>query len=102
MLLLVTDLISLEGTRWEWQITYAEIPTLSRTPAVATIAAAVVKPKLYSQGSTGSVPVAVRALRSVVTWTCSELPIDFKLTRSSCERPSATKSESGNCAKPCW
>lgn len=80
---------------------YAETPMFSRTLAVETMAAASVKPKLYVHGWTGAAPVAAMAESSVVTWTCSVVPIDCRLVMSSAVRPAAVKSAAGNLAKPC-
>ena len=74
----------------------------SKTPAVATIAAAVVNPKLYVQGCTGAVPAPAIADVKVVTCVCSVPPIDFRFVMSVVVRPNAAKSESANLAKPCW
>jgi hypothetical protein len=73
----------------------------SKTPAVATIAAAVVNPKLYVHGWTGAVPAPAMAAVRVVTCVCSVPPIDLRLVMSAAVRPNAAKSESGNLANPC-
>lgn len=82
--------------------TYADTPMFSSVLAVVTIAAASVKPNLYVHGATGWVPVAVMALKRVVTCVCSVNPMDLRFVRSAVDRPSAVKSESENWAKPCW
>lgn len=54
--------------------------------AVATIAAASIKPNLFVPRASGFVPVAVRAFSSVVTCVCYVYPVDFNLVTSAVMR----------------
>lgn len=81
---------------------YAEMPTASRIRAVATMPAALVKPKLYVHGWKGVTPAFWSTLCRVVTWVFSVFARAASVSTSFCVSPRAMKSAGGNICRPCW